>query len=170
MVSMSGLSDSDSRVGWEKLYHWFRVSLPPSGEPMLMLLAAPLAVWIWKKSRPVALSLFLPLGLLLLSDWDSRLGADRLMPPEIYAAQQDGFWGSSPFNRLVPLGAEIYWPDGLELGWPWGVRAISHCISRQVWRFLKRRHAKYIGAIWRSSLWVGVTRTSSCWPLRKSRC
>ncbi len=116
-LAMDAASGTNLEIGWEKLYHWFRLSLVPSDDPMLILLLAPLAFWLWWKSRPVALVLFLPVGLLLLSDWTSRLEAGRVMRPEILAAQQEGFWGSSPFNRLVPLGAEIYWPQGLELTW-----------------------------------------------------
>lgn len=117
MLSLQALDGPDDKVVWDRLYYGFRLSLPPRGEPMGMLLLAPVAVWLWQKSRALALGLFLPLGLLLLSDWDSHLDAGKLLRPETYAIQQEGFWGSSPFNRLVPLDAEIYWPEGLEMTW-----------------------------------------------------
>lgn len=116
-LAMDAASGTNFEIGWEKLYHWFRLSLAPNDDPMLVLLLAPLAFWLWGKSRPVALALFLPTSLLLLSDWTSRIEAGRVMRPEILAAQQEGFWGSSPFNRVVPLDAEIYWPEGLEMIW-----------------------------------------------------
>lgn len=116
-LTLSGLSETDSRMGWQKLYLWFRQTLPPRGEALLIILAAPVAWWLWRRSRPIALALFLPVGLFLLSDWGGRIEAGRTMRPETYALQQDGIWGSSPFGRIVPVGTDIYWPDGLELTW-----------------------------------------------------
>lgn len=116
-LTLSGLSEADSRIGWEKLYLWFRQTLPPRGEALLVLFATPMILWAWKKNRSVTLALFLPLALFLLSDWGSRIDAGRTMRPEAYVLQQEGIWGSSPFGGIVPAGTDIYWPDGLELTW-----------------------------------------------------
>lgn len=116
-LSLNSVDEVDVRFDWERLYYGFRTSLPPRDQPLLVLLVAPLVLWGWKRSRLIVLGVFVPIGLFLLSDWDSHLDAGRLMRPETYAAQGEGFWGSSPFNKYVPVTAEIYWPEGIELTW-----------------------------------------------------
>lgn len=144
MLSLQALDSVDKQVGWSRLYYGFRLSLPPRSEPLVLLLMAPVVIWMWQKSRTVALGFFLPLGLLLLSDWDSHLDAGKLLRPETYPIQQEGFWGSSPFNSVVPLEAEIYWPEGLEMTWLGMGRSSYYSLHQSAGLVFSEEQAKVI--------------------------